>query len=123
MNEEKKRYTIFCDIDGCILRHGNAPVSQLIHREEEFGPLPGVTEKFDEWNEKSYYIVITTARKECLRELTEKQLLKAGIHYDVLLMGVSNGPRVLINDAKPDGTITAKAFCVERNKGLGDIIL
>jgi hypothetical protein len=121
MIEDKKRYTIFCDIDGCIFEHGNTGISDLITHRKNPKLLDGVLEKFDEWNERGYCIIITTARKECLREYTTDQLFAAGIHYDQLVMGISHGPRIIINDTKPGGFVTAYASPVERNKGLGDI--
>jgi hypothetical protein len=36
-------------------------------------------------------------------------------------MGVGGGPRYLINDKKPDGTLTAYAINLDRNTGLGEV--
>jgi len=55
--------------------------------------------------------------------MTVKQLQEAGIFYDQLIMGVGRGSRVLINDLKPDGAITAYSVNIERNKGLKEISL
>jgi len=38
-------------------------------------------------------------------------------------MGVGGGPRIVINDNKPNGQETAFAINLERNKGINDIIL
>jgi NDP-sugar pyrophosphorylase family protein len=91
----EKPKTIFCDIDGTIIKH--------VHRFSEVGKnnaelLTKVKEKFDEWDSKGYTIILTTARKESARRLTEKQLSSVGIAWDHLLMGVTSGQRVLIND-------------------------
>ena len=59
-------------------------------------------DKILEWNKKGYTIILTTGRRESNRELTIKQLQEAGIFYDQLIMGVGRGPRVVINDLKPD---------------------
>ena len=40
-----------------------------------------------------------------------------------MVMGVGGGPRYLINDNKPEGTESAFAINIERNKGINDIIL
>jgi quercetin dioxygenase-like cupin family protein len=64
---------------------------------------------------------LTTGRKECARKITEEQLSKCGIVYDSLIMGITNGDRVLINDKKTNGiSNTAYAINLVRNKGLAN---
>ena len=58
-----------------------------------------------------------------MRDLTQTQLDYFSIPHDLLIMGLTNAPRVLINDIKSDGTVSAIAISLERNKGLGDIEL
>lgn len=90
-----KPQTIFCDIDGTILKHvhgfsylyDNDPIS-----------LPGVVRKFNEWDSKGHKIILTTARKESAREMTEEHLKRLGLCWDQLIMGCTSGKRVLIND-------------------------
>ena len=73
---------------------------------------------------KGYNIILTTGRKESLRQVTEKQLSDVGIFYDQLVMGLGGGVRVLINDLKEDSDmITAVAICVDRDKGISKIEL
>jgi hypothetical protein len=110
---------IFLDIDGCLLRHHGGSSTSLIDQEPEL--LPGVKEKLDEWEVKGYQIIITTGRKESLRKFTEKQLLKFGITYEHLIMGLGRGERIVINDKKPDGTQTASYVNINRNEGIGII--
>ena len=110
--------TIFIDIDGTILRH-NGDLSMQIQSKSHV--LDGAVQKFNDWNRKGYYIVLTTGRKECMRDLTAKQLQDTGLFYDQLVMGLPRGQRVLINDSKPDMNQTALAFTVERNKGIREI--
>jgi hypothetical protein len=43
-------------------------------------------------------IILMTARKESHREVTEKQLLSLGFCWDLLIMGCTNGERVIVND-------------------------
>lgn len=112
--------TIFIDIDGTILRH-NGNLSEQIMTTPEV--LPKVLERFNEWNKKGYHIVLTTGRKECMREMTVKALLAGGVFYDQLIMGLPRGERILINDTKPEMDNTASAFVVKRNMGLGEIEL
>ena len=85
--------------------------------------LDGTIEKLLEWNKKGYTIILTTGRRESNREVTVKQLQEVGIFYDHLIMGVGRGPRVVINDTKPDGMITAYSVNVVRNEGIKNVDL
>lgn len=109
------RKTVFCDIDGTLFYHRDS-LAEMIRGKADV--LPGVEFKLQEWREKDYYIVLTTARPEGTRMATVRQLSDAGIYFDQLVMGLPVGPRVVINDRKPDGTDTAQGVCIERNKGL-----
>ena len=81
--------------------------------------LPGTVEKLWEWDKLGYNIILTTGRKECLRKTTEEQLLKVGIIYDQLIMGIGGGVRVLINDKKAGSeNETALAISLKRNEGI-----
>lgn len=117
MNKRPK--TIFCDIDGTLVQHGIPANASLPNYKMKL--LPGTIEKLSEWDSLGYTIVLVTGRKESLRGVTEKQLTEAGIFYDKLIMGIGSGERVLINDKKPDGTITAHSINLERNQGLNNI--
>lgn len=118
MNDEALK-TIFIDIDGTILYHNNLPNMQT-----KFSPhiLPGVLEKFAEWNMKGYYIILVTGRRESERAATIRQLEEVGIVYDMLITGIGRGQRVLINDIKPDSDqLMARALNVKRNEGISNI--
>lgn len=115
------RKTVFIDIDGCILRHNDsASLYDMITQKSYNGLalLPNVIDRFIEWRNKDYYIVITTARPEGCRRVTEEQLVWFGLFWDQMVMGLPVGPRVVINDQKPNGLITAEAICLTRNEGL-----
>ena len=117
MNRPK---TIFCDLDGTLVKHTNPIDIQDPNLELEV--LPGVYERLVEWDTKGYHIVITTGRKESMRKSTEIQLAEAGIMYDQLIMGIGGGVRVLINDTKPYGDFnTAEAINLNRNEGIKNI--
>ena len=93
-NLEKPK-TIFCDLDGTVFQH--------VHRYSKIkDKIPilneGVLEKFDLWDSIGHRIILMTARKESAREITEKHLNALGIPYDALIMGVTSGKRMLIND-------------------------
>jgi hypothetical protein len=114
--------TIFCDIDGTLIDY------QYVDKVDQIDPnkiavfTPGTKEKLAEWTKKNYNLILTTARKESTRLVTENQLRSLGIGYDQLIMGIGIGPRVLINDSCPESNEPmAVSFTVERNSGLGDI--
>jgi len=113
-------FSIFLDIDGTLLKHqGSLSLTGIMPPVL----LDGVHEKLDEWDKKGYRIILITGRKESMREITEKQLCAVGINYDRLIMGIGNGPRLLVNDTSEKGKQTAFAATVERNKGLRDVSL
>lgn len=81
----------------------------------------GVLDKIREWDSKNYNIILTTGRKESLREVTIRQLSYAGIVYDQLVMGLGGGDRVLINNKRRNGDLSAIAICPDYNKGIGEL--
>ena len=111
--------TIFCDIDGTLVKHAAPHISSKDDHKMEL--LEGTVETLLEWDKKGYNIILTTGRKESLRKITEYQLSKVGIFYDQLIMGIGGGIRILINDCKDNGDQYAFAVNVERNKGIKDI--
>jgi hypothetical protein len=113
--------TIFLDIDGTLVMHESPHVTSFPCHKMEV--LKGSIEKLLEWNKSGHTIILTTGRKESNREVTIKQLQNAGIFYDHLIMGVGRGPRVVINDIKPDGLLTAHSINVIRNIGIKDVNL
>ena len=111
--------TLFIDIDGVLFKHYGNMHDQL---QSPVKLLSGVREKFHEWDMKGYYIILTTGRRECSRKITEQQLQQAGIFYNQLIMGITGGIRVLINDLKPNSKEdTAIAICLKRNVGIMEI--
>lgn len=110
------RPTIFCDIDGLLLYHHGSGAGQQWYSDAN---LDSGADKFtDLLEKKGWYIVLVTARKECAREDTIRQLRDNGIVYDQLIMGVSSGPRILLNDSKPDYPETAFAMTLVRNASI-----
>ena len=113
--------TLFIDIDGTLLFHWGEPNAQT---KFPLIVLYGVLLKIAEWTMKGYQIILVTGRRESERSETIKQLENAGIVYDMLIMGLGRGDRVVINDLKPDSDIpTAIAITVKRNEGINDIEL
>ncbi len=117
MNKPK---TIICDIDGVLLNHKNKGLSEQLKTE----PVDGAVKKLNEWDSKGYNIILITGRRESLREATASQLHKYKIFYDILIMGVGGGDRIIINDKKFGSDIdTAYAINLCRNEGIKNVEL
>lgn len=112
------RRTYFFDIDGTLFHHGHDLVGMMMG---EPRLIEGTQETLLKLRAEGHYIIITTARPEGLRSLTETHLHQVGVFYDQLVMGLTSGPRVLVNDTKPDGTITAIAHSIKRDSGINKI--
>jgi len=106
--------TWIIDLDGTIFLHNGYLQGRDIL-------LSGVKEVFDNITPDDKIILIT-ARNESFRELTERSLIEYGIKYDILIMNLPSGERILINDTKPAGLKTAYAINLTRNKGLAGIL-
>ena len=115
MKREQGYKTIFSDIDGTL-------IEQV--RFEELNPnvvtlLPGVKEKMLEWYDAGHYIVLTTARPEHLREITEIQMNIAGIRFDQLVMGIGREERILINNNSKGEPNAPRAMAVAVGRDAG----
>ena len=122
MNIHDRPATIFCDIDGTLIKHAHP--SEAAKNNYKATLLEGTIEKLLEWERKGYRIILTTGRKESMRPQTIKQLQEVGIVYDLLVMGFGSGPRYLINDRRPEnGQDSAFAVNVDRNEGIKNIDL
>ena len=111
--------TIFCDLDGCVFKH-YGDLDGVMSNECQL--LPGVKDAFKQWGHRGHTIVITTGRPGSMRKMTEKRMRKAGLFWHHLIMDLPRGPRVVINDTKPE-RILNMADCVnlERNKGMENV--
>jgi hydroxymethylpyrimidine pyrophosphatase-like HAD family hydrolase len=120
MNRPK---TIFCDIDGTLIKHNN--FKDIMDDNVETVVLEGTIDKLIEWDRKGYNLILVTGRRESMRKKTEKQLAEAGITYDKLIMGIGGGQRIIINDLKPKISEqhypTALSINLVRNNGIKDI--
>ena len=117
-----KPKTIFCDIDGTLCEYPyTAEMGNYDFNNKVMKPLPGTLKKLWEWDKAGHIIILTTGRKEGMRRSTVRQLRKAGVIYDRLIMGIGGGIRVLINDLKSDGEDTAIAINLKRDIGVKDV--
>ena len=110
-----KKNTYFVDIDGTIFIYRKFETyetseAQVIKSSKQF---------LQRVNYEGHMIVLTTARPEYLRELTETELAKNGIPYHKLIMQIERGPRYLINDMDPKNPgDRAIAVNVKRDEGI-----
>lgn len=124
---ESRGKTLFIDIDGTVLKHGGdgtGAVGMIFNGSFLNKPgvlLEGVRQAFNDWHGKGYRLILTTGRCESTREQTEAQLRGHGLFWDMLIMGVGGGQRILINDLKSDGSISAVAINVKRDSGFENI--
>jgi len=110
--------TIFCDIDGTLCVHHEDIVRQ---HSEELQLLPETIEVLKEWEKNGYRVILVTGRKKSHRKQLEQQLRNAGIFWDDLIMGLSNGPRCIVNDMKEGGEQRAIGLNVVRNQGISGL--
>jgi len=116
--ETPKPKTIFCDLDGTIFKHCHK-YSDL---KTEPVLLDGVLDKFNKWDSLGHRILIVTARKESSRQITEGWLHYFGIPFDQLVMGISSGPRILINDRlSKDDPERAKSVNITTDSGFNTV--
>jgi hypothetical protein len=99
--------TWIIDLDGTILKHNG-------YKEGKDKLLKGVKEFFDIIpNEDT--IIILTSRETKYADQTIKFLKQNKIRYDHIIFNIPFGERILINDKKESGLITAYAINKERN--------
>jgi hypothetical protein len=114
----KEAGSIFIDFDGTIAKHDvGGPLGSGKYSEEiEFISAESTDEVNKLWS-NGFRIVITTARSESHREQFVRLLRKSGLCFDLVIMGLSGGPRFLVNDQKPSmpGFPTSIQVNVARN--------
>ena len=97
----------FLDIDGCIFKHkGRGSCAQWY---EDAECLPGAREFLERIEKESATIILTTSRPESNRRLLAYELERHCIFYDLLIMGLPHGERVIVNDS------SVRAVKFERN--------
>lgn len=99
------------DVDGTLVPHNGHL------RPEGDSLLPGVKSFFEQIS-PSDVVILLTARSEEYRARLEFFLKHAGVRFDQLLCGMPAGERILINDKKPSGLVTAYAVNKVRDAAL-----
>lgn len=98
------------DVDGTLVIHnGHLKGCDIL--------LPGVKEAFHKIPVTDK-IILMTARGEEHKEALQKFLLENDIRFDTILFGMPTGERILVNDRKPSGLVTAVAINKNRDSKL-----
>jgi len=105
------RRTWFLDFDGTI-------VYQKSYLSSEDHILPSTIDFFSSVIKEDDFVVITTGREEAHRDRIISFMSSYGLKCDQILCGLPTGPRIIINDSKPDGTKTAHSLNVNRDEGI-----
>ena len=104
-------HTWIFDIDGTLVKHNGYLTA------EGDTMLDGAAEFLASLPEKDM-IILVTARPSEFRDVTEKFLAKNKIRYDHIIFDAPVGERILINDNKPGGLVTA--YAIERTRDKWD---
>lgn len=115
IENRKKLQTIFCDIDGTLIKHEKYPDNVSLD------VLPGTIDKLERWKNKGHKIILTTARTN--KKQLSVLLKKNNIPFDKLICCLPSGKRYLINDFKSDLLPMSHSFNIPRDKGIGGIDL
>ena len=111
--------TYFIDVDGTIVKHvSNEDLDNILETNQLFEEilLPGVHQLWSQFQPEDK-IIITTARRESHRVLTEKIFSSNNLRFDSMIMDLPSGPRILINDTPDSLYKKAIAINVKRNDG------
>jgi uridine kinase len=111
--EPLKKGTIFCDLDGTVIKHVAVPSGSG----EDIELLDGSVEKLKEFRLKGYHIVLTTSRSQANIFGVLEKLRLMGLECDQVICDLPVGPRHLINDSK-DQEVRAFAHVLNRDTGL-----
>ena len=105
------RKTWFLDFDGTL-------VYQRSHLLETDRILPGTEEFFKNTVLETDYVVITTGREAEHHDRIRSFMELHGLKCDLIVCGLPTGPRIVVNDRKPCGMVTALAISVTRDAGI-----
>ena len=101
--------TWILDLDGTLLLHDGP----YIMGKDEF--LPGAREFLDSIPGRDM-IIFLTARSDYEKEHTLRFLRENKVRYDHIIFNAGEGERIMINDMKPDGLVTAYAVNTKRDR-------
>ena len=101
--------TWILDLDGTLLIHDGP----YIMGKDQF--LPGARAFLDSIPERDM-IIFLTARCTYEKPHTLRFLKENNVRYDHIIFNAGQGERIMINDMKPDGLITAYAVNTKRDR-------
>ncbi|SDG49244.1 hypothetical protein [Roseospirillum parvum] len=105
--------TWLIDVDGVCLAHNG-------HLRADERLLPGVREFWAGLGADDM-VILLSAREESWRAPTLALFADLGLRVDQALFGLPVGERILINDKKPGGLLTAHAVNLARDAGLESV--
>ena len=100
--------TWILDLDGTIVRHDGP----FLDGEDSF--LPGAKEFLEQISSEDM-IIFLTARTDYEKAHPLRFLKEQKVRYDYIIFGAGRGERILINDKKRDGLLTAHAINTDRD--------
>ena len=101
--------TWILDLDGTLLVHDGP----YILGKDEF--LPGARAFLDSIPKRDM-IIFLTARSDYEKPHTMRFLKENNVRYDHIIFNAGEGERIMINDMKPDGLVTAYAVNTVRDR-------
>lgn len=106
--------TWILDLDGTLVKHNGYKIDgkdTWLEGAKEF--LLGIPE--------TDKIVLLTSRTDNEKKLTEDFLKEYGIRYNDIIYNAPYGERILVNDKKPSGLLTAIAVNTDRDEFMQDV--
>ena len=121
MSKVIKNPTYFVDIDGTIIKYRK--FSEL--NETSLEPIQDVIDYLNEQFTNGAVIIVTTARPDSYRLLTEHELNVIGLKYNQIVMNCGRGSRIILNDLDPDNLEIPRAVGInlKRDEGLKNITI
>lgn len=108
--------TLIFDIDGVILKHDKGYHGKKGRYQYPSDPIRNNVNLVKSYYSKGETIIFMTARPESERNKLQRELKKHNILYHKLVMGVSGGTRILVNDKKPSNVNFKTAVAIETNR-------
>lgn len=100
--------TWILDLDGTIVKHNGYKI------DGHDTLLEGI-EHFLDQIVKEDVVIIVTSRTENYKQETEKFLKDNNIRYNYIIFNAPYGERIVVNDKKPSGLLTALAINTDRD--------
>ena len=103
--------TWLLDLDGTLFLHNS-------YKDGEDLLVEGVQEFFEKNVRDGDTVIGLTSRKVDYRDITMESIKKFNLKIDQVIFDLPYGERILINDRKPSGLITALAVNTTRDKAI-----